>query len=92
MGCCSSRPDAFPDGGLDVEPPLPPASPLWKLPAYPAPALPPLTRQNKVIVAASRVLVDPMILEKIKRHVLNGQGEALSIVFGGHINSTCARG
>lgn len=81
MGCCSSKQQYFDEGY--GEPPAAPESPTWKLPAYPAPALPPLTRQNKVIVAASRVLADPMELEKTKRHVLNGQGEALSIVFGG---------
>lgn len=79
MGCCSSSQPYY------EEPPEPaqaPPSPTWKLPAYPAPALPPLTRQNKVIIAASRVLEDPVELDKLKRHVLNGQGEALSIVFG----------
>ena len=60
----------------------PPPSPTWKLPQYPAPALPPLTRNNKVIIACSRYLDDEDEKARMKRHVLNGQGEALSIIFG----------
>jgi hypothetical protein len=79
--------DSYPqDGQYDPEPPsepaYPPDSPTWKLPPFPAPALPPLTRQNKIIITQSQFVDDPEQAQKTKRHVLNGSGEAMSIVFG----------
>lgn len=90
MGLCSSQPRG-PPGGYDDdgqgygEPPAPPESPSWKLPPFPAPALPPLTRQNKIIIAASRYIEDEDEKTKTKKCVLNGMGEALSIVFGASV-------
>lgn len=64
------------------DPVWPPDSPTWKLPPFPAPALPPLTRQNKVIITCSQFLEEPEEAAKLKRQILNGSGEALSVVFG----------
>ncbi|KAK9895850.1 hypothetical protein P389DRAFT_210705 [Cystobasidium minutum MCA 4210] len=63
------------------DPAWPPDSPTWKLPPFPAPALPPLTRQNKVIITCSQFMEDPEEATKLKRQILNGSGEALSVVF-----------
>ena len=81
MGLCSSQP-LPPPYEPEPEPIPPPDSPTWKLPPFPAPALPPLTRQNKIILAASRYMEDEDEKTKTKKCVLNGMGEALSIVFG----------
>lgn len=67
---------------------MPPPSPTWKLPGFPAPALPPLTRNNKVIVACSRYMHDQEEQAKTKRYVLNGSGKAISIVFGKSLASS----
>lgn len=73
----------------EPEPVEPPNSPTWKLPPFPAPALPPLTRQNKVIITCSQFMEEPEEAAKLKRQILNGSGEALSVVFGElHATST----
>lgn len=88
MPCCT---DIIPGMGSSAdqapyspppEPAWPPDSPTWKLPPFPAPALPPLTRQNKVIITCSQFMEDPEEAQKTKRQILNGSGEALSVVFG----------
>ena len=84
MGICSSRPPPR-DYEPEPEPAQPPESPTWKLPVFPAPALPPLTRQNKIIIASSRYCEDEEEKIKTKKCVLNGMGEALSIVFGASV-------
>lgn len=66
----------------EPEPLMPPKSPSWKLPSFPAPVLPSLTQQNKIIIASTRYVDDEEEKQKTKKCVLNGSGEALSVVFG----------
>ena len=84
MNCCGPPAKSGPSPRVKQEPDeiLPPDSPTWKLPPFPAPALPPLTRQNKVIITCSQFMEEPEEAAKLKRQILNGSGEALSVVFG----------